>query len=274
MTDNNTPVGFVGLGQMGLPMARRILKSGREVLGWSRSPDEREAFHKAGGTVVETLAEIGRCSTVLSIVFDDDAVRSIVFGPEGLAQTLAEQGRYVAMETISPSLARQVSGELATKGVRHVSAPVFGPPHVAAAAELKFNCSGPFEAYQAIEPLLATMGSSFWFGPEPEQALMVKLMGNNMIFAIIELIYEAFGFLSAGRVKEEDTKQMLIDRLFESPIISGYAKFFCDNPGARPPFDANPIPRKDNMLCLDMAERLGVDLSLVSLVRDKMLSPK
>jgi 3-hydroxyisobutyrate dehydrogenase-like beta-hydroxyacid dehydrogenase len=272
MAADNAPIGFIGLGQMGLPMAKHLLASGKNVHAWSRSAEERDVFNKAGGTVVERLAEIGQCATVFSIVFDDDAVRDIVLGRDGLASTLKQGATHVAMETISPALARDVSDAYGARGVHHLSSPVFGPPHVAAAAELKFNCSGPLVVYQAVEPLLATMGTSYWFGQEPEQALMVKLMGNNMIFTIIELMHEAFEFLGAGGIKESDVKEMLIERLFQSPIITGYAQFFVANPGAKPPFDANPIPRKDNKLCLEMAEKMGIDLSLVSLVREKMLS--
>ena len=270
MIVGNNTVGFVGLGQMGLPMAKHIIASGRTVIGWSRSAEERAAFAEAGGTVVETLAEVGVCPIVLSIVFDDDAVREVVLGPGGLATTLSRGAVHVAMETISPALAREVRDALAKRGVLHLSSPVFGPPHVAEAAELKFNCSGTREAFDAAEPILDTMGGTFWFGPEPEQALLVKLMGNNMIFTIIELMYEAFTFLAAGGVKEADVKRMLIDRLFQSPIITGYANYFSANPGAQPPFDANPIPRKDNSLCLGAAEQMGIDLSLVGLVQEKM----
>lgn len=270
MTANDAPIGFIGLGQMGLPMAKNLLASGKRVVAWSRSSEERAAFQGSGGEVVESLAEIGECSTVFSIVFDDDAVQDIALAPGALAATLAPGSIHIAMETISPKLARAVTDAYAARGVLHLSAPVFGPPHVAAAAGLKFNCSGPAAAYQSVEPLLAAMGSSYWFGPEPEQALMVKLMGNNMIFTIIELLHEAFGFLGAGGIKETDIREMLVERLFQSPIITGYAQFFVDNPGAKPPFDANPIPRKDNRLCLEMAESMGMDLSLVSLVRTRM----
>lgn len=261
-------IGFVGIGNMGLPMAKNILASGRRVVAWSRSADECAAFAAAGGEVVESLADIHHLPVVLSIVFDDGAVRDIVFGPGGLLHGLDSHAIHVNMETISPALARQVTQAYAAKGIRHLTSPVFGPPQWAAARELKFNCSGAREVYEQVEPVLAAMGRSHWFGPEPEQGLMVKLMGNNMIFTLMELVHEAFTLLGRCGIKEEEIKHMLIERLFQSPIMTRHAEYFAQNPGKPPPFSSNAIPRKDNALCMELATSLGVELPLVNIVSE------
>ena len=264
------PVGFVGLGQMGLPMANNLLRAGHRVIAWSREAKERDAFVALGGAVVDRIADLEACPLVMSIVFDDAAVRAITLDEGGLLQTLQAGAIHVAMETISPTLAREVSGAYTERGIRHLTAPVFGPPHVAQAADLKFNCSGPKAVYDAVEPILTQLGKPFLFGERPEQGLMVKIMGNNMIFTIIELMHECFTLLSAAGLEADSIRSMLIDRLFQSPIMNGYAQFFVDNPGALPPFNANPIPRKDNGLCIELARELNIAVPLIEVVKARM----
>jgi 3-hydroxyisobutyrate dehydrogenase-like beta-hydroxyacid dehydrogenase len=263
-------IGFIGLGQMGLPIAKHILASGRQVIAWSPNPDERASFARAGGGIVDSLDQVAGSPLVLSMVYDDTAVRSIALAEEGLINLLQPGATHITMETISPTLSREVSDAYAARGLSHLAAPVFGTPGDAAAAALKINCSGPEAIYQSVAPVLATFGTPYWFGPDPQTALMVKIMGNNMIFTIVELLHEAFTFLERGGVDRQTTKEMVIDRLFESPLITDYAKMFVDHPGVMPGFSLSPIPRKDNDLCLDMAEQLGVELALVRLVREKM----
>ena len=263
-------LGFIGLGKMGLPIARHALASGRKVVGWSPDADERAALAQAGGVAAEGIAEVAGQPLVISMVYDDAAVREIALAGNGLIALLPPGATHVAMETISPALSRELSEAYAAHGLHHLAAPVFGTPGDAAAAALKINCSGPEEVYRSVAPVLAGFGEPCWFGPDPETALMVKIMGNNMIFTVVELLHEAFTFLERGGIDRATAKEMVVDRLFESPLIADYAKMFVDYPGVMPGFGLSPIPRKDNGLCLDMAARLGVDLALVRLVREKM----
>src|SRR5690606_6782467 len=134
--------------------------------------------------VADQPKAVAAANTVITVVFDDEATRQVVFGPSGFMEASAPGSTHIAMETISPALSRALSEEHQRRGQHYLAAPVFGRPEVAAAGKLAINCSGSHEVYRAVAPLLSTMGTARWLGPAPEQAMMIKLMGNNMIFAV------------------------------------------------------------------------------------------
>lgn len=165
---------------------------------------------------------------------------------------------HVAMETISPRLAGELSKAHAGRGQRFLAAPVFGRPEAAAKGELAIMCSGPAEVFHAVNAILSAAGATRWIGPEPEQAMLVKLIGNHMILTIGELLAEVFGFLRAGGVDAQNAKSALMDELMPR-VLAGYAKRLADElDAARPAGTA--IGRKDNKLVVDAARDLGVDL--------------
>ena len=262
-----SPVALVGLGAMGSAMASHILASGRPVLGWARDAEAREKFATMGGTVVANLADLAAAPVVVSMVFDDAAVRDVALGPNGFVEALKPGAIHVVMATISPALSRALHDAHSARGQRYLAAPVFGVPEAAAIAGLSITCSGPIDAYQAVEPILATMGKSRWIGSEPEQAMMLKLMGNNVIFAAAAMVREMFELLRAGGIKDIDAKELIIDKFFPSPIYAGYVKRYQDQPLFG---EAPPIVRKDNRLCLEAAEALGINLPLVRCMYEQM----
>ena len=102
-------VGIVGLGDIGDAVAKHVLASGRPTIGWARRPQTLETFATRGGHIAGSLADLGTAEVVISVVFDDDAVREVALGPGGLVGSLAPGAVHVAMETISPRLARELS---------------------------------------------------------------------------------------------------------------------------------------------------------------------
>jgi 3-hydroxyisobutyrate dehydrogenase-like beta-hydroxyacid dehydrogenase len=262
-----SPIGFVGLGKMGSVMAANILRSGRPVIGWDRRPEALAPLAKAGGTAAASLSDFASAPVVFSIVYDDDATRDITFGQTGLLNALKPGAIHVAMASISPSLSRVLSDAHSAKGQHYLAAPVFGRPEAAAAAALMINCSGSHDAYQAVEPILATMGSARWLGTEPEKALLLKIMGNNMIFAAVESVREMFRFLRAGGIKDADAKEILIDKLLGGPIFMSYAQRYLEDPEST---NLNAMVGKDNRLCLEAAAAMNVDMPLVRFLHDEI----
>ena len=154
-----------------------------------------------GGRAAASLAELGRASVVISVVFDDAATREVALGPNGLVAAMTPGAVHVATETISPALSRELAQAHAARGQLYLSAPVFGRPEAAARGELAIMCSGAEDVYRRVAPLLARAGTTRWVGPEPEQAMLVKLIGNHVILTMGELLGETFGFLRAGGLR-------------------------------------------------------------------------
>lgn len=264
-------VGIIGTGTIGAIIARHILAAGRPVLVWDRRPEALATLAEAGARAAKSLAQMGTAPIVFSIVFDDEATEEVALGPGGLLETLAPGGLHVAMATISPGLSRKLHERHAAKGQRYLAASMFGRPEAAEAARILFNCSGLAEAYELAVPVLNLLGSPRWIGPEPEQAMLVKLIGNNMIYAAVESLREMFDFLSAGGIGMREAKEAIVDRLFPGLIYQGYADRLIDDPVR--PKEVHPIREKDSRVCLEVAQAMGVDLPLIRFLREMSAGP-
>lgn len=253
---------------MGGAIARHVLAAGYRVIGWDRSDVAVAEFVQSGGIAAKSLAEVGRADLIISIVFDDEGTREVALGPGGLVETMAVGATHIVMASISPTMARTVADAHAARGQNCLSASVFGRPEAAAAAQLLINCSGPAAAFDLASPIFQLLGRVQFVGPEPEQAMLLKTLGNSMIYVAIELLREMFPFLKAGGISERDAERFLIDTLFPGQIFSGYARRYIDNPDSTKMAD-NAL--KDRRNCLDAAAKLGVELPLIQFLSDRNL---
>lgn len=272
MNHADETIGIVGLGKIGGAVAKHILASGRSVVGWARRPEALADFVAQGGIAAPSPADLGKADVVISLVFDDAATRDVVLGPTGFIDAMPTGGIHIAMETISPALSRALHAAHAERGQKFLAASVFGRPDAAAKGELAIMCSGDEDTFRAVAPILATAGTPRWIGPEPEQAMLVKLIGNHMILTMAELLHETFAFLRAGGVGGAQTKAALLDRLMPG-IFAGYAQRMVDQPdGPRP--GGSAIGRKDNALVLDAAQGLAIELPLARFLRSDVIGPE
>lgn len=259
-------VGIIGVGTIGRIMAKHILASGRELIVWDRRPEAIEHVVKAGARPASKLADLRAASTVLSIVFDDKDIENIAFSPGGLVDSLAPGSLHLVFSTISPQLSRHLHDRHAAKGQRYLAASMFGRPEAAALAQTLFTCSGSADAYQDAAPILSVLGTPKWIGSEPEHAMLVKIMGNNMIHAAVETLCEMFEFLAAGGIGMQEAKESIVDRLFPGLIYQGYAERLLAH-GVQPRA-FHPMREKDSRLCMNAARALHVELPLFKFLRE------
>ena len=265
-----TTIGFVGLGAMGLALCQHLLASDRRVVGWDMRSEAVEALRGLGGVGAATLAEAAAAPIVISMVFDDAATLDVTFQDGGIAQSLAPGALHVVMATISPGLSRQLHDEHAARGQRYLAASVFGRPEAAQAGELIINCSGARTDYDEAVPAFRCFGVPTLVGDQPEQAMLLKVMGNNMIYAAAEMLREMFDLLRAGGIEPSVAKASLVDNLFPGFIYDGYARRIMEQPVRQ---KLNPIAGKDNMLCLEAGEQFGVSLPMVRFLREEIIGP-
>ena len=263
-TGRDLSIGIVGLGAIGSAVARHLLATGRRVTVWARRPTALSDLTARGAIVARSLSEIGEADIIISVVFDDDATREVVLGPAGFIHAMRPGSIHVAMETTSPILSRELGDSHAARGQHYLAAPVFGRPEAAEAGELGIMCSGGRDVYDIMAPVLSVAGTPRWVGPQAEQAMLVKLIGNHMILTMGELLGETFAFLSAGGISGAETKAALLDGLMPT-VLAGYAQRMADRPDVPRPA-GSPIGRKDNALVLDAAKHMGIDLPLARLI--------
>jgi len=178
MTDT---VGFIGLGNMGGPMALNLVKAGFELVVHDINP-ARVAPLVAAGATVEASAEAvaAKCHRTICMVETTDQAESVILGEKGIIQSAKQGDIVLCMSTIDPLAARRFAECLGAKGVAMLDAPVSGGTHGAAAATLSVIVGGPAETFAASEDLFRAMGKNVFHVGGLGHGLAMKLI-NNML---------------------------------------------------------------------------------------------
>ena len=202
MTDKNTPVvAFVGLGSMGLGMAKNLLKHGHKVIGVDPSAAAREAFATAGGTTAATPAEAAKeADVVIVAVVNAQQVEAVLYGEGGAVGALREGGLVMQCATCPAAFVRKLDERLAASGHALLDAPMSGGRARAESGELTFMSSGSAGAYAAAESILsATSAKVFRLGDKAGIGSLVKTVNQLLagVHADTRAVYEVIS-ASAG----------------------------------------------------------------------------
>ncbi|HEV2697801.1 MAG TPA: NAD(P)-dependent oxidoreductase [Terriglobales bacterium] len=265
-------VGFIGLGNMGSGMAGSLLKAGHEVAVYNRTPDKAKPLVEKGARKAASVADACKCYVVITMLADDSAVESVVFGDAGIFANLSKGGIHASASTISVALADKLAAEHAKRGQRFVSAPVFGRPEAAATAKLFIVVAGAHDSVDPCMPLFEAMGQkTFRFGEKPSSANLVKISGNFLIASTIETIAEAMTLVAKGGLDRHQYLEFLTSTLFNAPIYKTYGTLIAEKK-FKPAGFAAPLGLKDVRLALAAGEALRVPLPLANVVRDRFLT--
>lgn len=189
-------VGFIGLGLMGLPMARNILKAGFPLSVYNRTKDKAKELEKEGVTVVDSPATLGAtCDVVISIVTGPEDVRHVHLGPDGVAKHPKAGLIVVDMSTIGPTAAKGIAKELEARGVRFIDAPVTGSTPKATSAELTIFIGGDQPTVEKILPVLRALGTTLEHIGPVGMGQAVKMVNNY--FVGVEAVALAEGMMLA-----------------------------------------------------------------------------
>ena len=154
-------IGFIGLGIMGAPMVRNLLRAGHELVAWNRSPARLDAAVADGAERGASPADVAKRSDVtIACVTASADVEEVVLGPGGALEGLREGSVLVDMSTISPAVTRALAARLAERGVQTLDAPVSGGEQGAVGGTLSIMVGGPAEALERVRPLFEALGST------------------------------------------------------------------------------------------------------------------
>jgi 3-hydroxyisobutyrate dehydrogenase-like beta-hydroxyacid dehydrogenase len=265
-------VGFIGLGQMGTGMAASLLRAGHEVTIYNRTASKAQGLVEQGARIAPEVADACRGDAVVTMLADDGAVESVVFGEKGVIGSLGKGAIHVSMSSISVALAEGLTVAHANAGLRFVAAPVFGRPEAAAAAKLFIVAAGAPDAVDACLPLFAAMGQkTFPIGDQPKAANLVKLSGNFLIATVIEGLGEAMALVGKAGVDRRQYLDILTSTLFTAPVYSTYGGLIVEQRFEPPGFAAS-LGHKDIRLTLAAAETLRVPMPFAAVLHDRFLT--
>jgi 3-hydroxyisobutyrate dehydrogenase-like beta-hydroxyacid dehydrogenase len=269
-------IGFIGLGHMGTAMAANLASAGRPVIAYVRRADQVARLEELGLRPTTDIGDLLDCEVVISMLPDDDAVREVVFGGrgddfDGLAAGLMCGAIHLSMSTISTAAASLLAAEHARHGQGYVAAPVFGNPDAAKARQLFIVAAGAPADVVRCQPIFDSLGQrTFVVGKDPQEANLIKLLGNMMSATALEMLGEAIAVVR----KRGLDPQPFID-IMTSTMFGGRAhKIYGDKMvrQAYAPGFTLPLVLKDVRLALAEAEKAGAPMPSVGVVRDRLIT--
>jgi 3-hydroxyisobutyrate dehydrogenase len=204
MTDH---IGFIGLGIMGRPMARNLLRAGYPLTVWNRSQPGIEELVRDGASPGSSSEDVARQSDVIiTMVTDSPDVEKVALGPKGIIEGGRPGLIHIDMSTISPAVTRRIASRLAEKGLEMLDAPVSGGDTGAQAGTLSIMVGGKEETFQRCRPIFEVLGRTIVHCGPNGAGQTVKLC-NQIVVALNNLaMCEALLFATKAGV---DTRRML-----------------------------------------------------------------
>ena len=229
-------IGFIGLGNMGLPMARNLLKAGHVVRGYDLSAEARAALTEAGGTAADNPAEaVDGAEAVVTALPAARHVKQVYCGQGGILDAAAKGTIFIDCSTIDTESARDVIAEAEERGQRMVDSPMSGGIGGATAGTLTFMVGGSDQAFAAATPVLQAMGKNIFHAGGPGAGSAAKIC-NNMMLAI-QMISVAEGFALAERLGLD--AQKLYDISSTATARCWSLNDYCPVPGPVPAAPSN-----------------------------------
>ncbi|MFE3799108.1 NAD(P)-dependent oxidoreductase [Nocardia tengchongensis] len=262
-------IGFIGLGNMGAPMAQRLVDWPGGLVVCDMRADALQPFTDAGATAAATAADLAeRCRVISVVVLDDEQVRTVVTGPDGLLRT-AKPGTVIAVHsTISDRTAVELGAECAAHGVEFVDAPISGGAPAALKGALAVMVGGSAAAFEAVREPFGRFGSLVIHAGEVGSGTRMKLARNLLHFVAFTAASEAQRLAEAagldisalGKVVRHSDSHTggpgaIMLRKTTAPVEAD--DFWFPILG-----HVRDLGEKDLSLALDLAGRLDLDLPL------------
>jgi 3-hydroxyisobutyrate dehydrogenase len=256
---------FCGLGNMGTPMATRLIEAGQDVTVWNRTVERTAGLSARGATVAPTPSEAAvDADVVITMLADDRAVESVLFGPDGIAERMRPGAVLVDMSTVGPETARSIASRM-PEGVGVLEAPVKGGPARAAEGRLRILVGGARETFEHVLPLLSVMGEPRHVGPTGSAAA-AKVLNNYAVIVLVSVMGEALVLAGALGMDEAFALEVLQGTPLEATVRHQWPRAT----GAAPASFKMRLAAKDLNLALDAARSAGLDLAIAEEARRRI----
>ena len=260
-------LGFLGLGIMGYPMARNLLRAGHEVALWSHNSEKaKELAASERGRFCGTPKEVAKHAECMFLCVGDTAMaEQVILGSDGIIEGAAAGAIVADASTISPSGSRRIGATLSKKGVHYVDVPCTGSTPGANAGTLTFMVGGDPDVVEKIRPWMEPMGKRIFYCGGPGLGLQAKLSQNLILSNILQAFNEGMILATKGGVEPKLMLEILTNSAAKSGLIDFKAPYVFKRDFS-PQFSVKWM-NKDIGLMLESGHELNVPLPLTSLTR-------
>ncbi|OMF23228.1 3-hydroxyisobutyrate dehydrogenase [Paenibacillus sp. FSL H8-0548] len=265
-------VGFIGLGNMGLPMAKNLIKAGFEVYGVNRSQAAEEKLEEAGGRRGPAIAELAaKMDIILTCLPMPADVEKVYLGEEGLIENGRSGLVLVDCSTVNPELNRKLYEAAAKRGLAFLDAPVSGGTTGAAAGTLSIMVGGKSETFKQALPVFEALGKQIDHVGGSGSGSVVKLINQLMVGIHTQAVSEGLALGRKSDVDEEQLVRILTSSFAGSRMLERHYGNHIVKNDYKPGF-AIKLLGKDLDLAVEMAEQSGVGLAVGTRVRSLLRS--
>lgn len=217
-------VGWIGLGNMGTPMAKNLLKAGYRVTVYNRTKVKEQELLDAGASSAGSAEALWQgCDIVFTMVSDEAAVKAVYEGPEGLLSSAASGKLAVDMSTVSPATSRYLAEQCGKKGLQFLDAPVSGSVKPAQEGTLVIMVGGAEGAYQTAKPLLAHLGKVALHLGSNGAGTSAKLAINYLLGLHVQGLAETVLFARQLGIQTQDMLTIINEGALANAITKGKA---------------------------------------------------
>jgi 2-hydroxy-3-oxopropionate reductase len=264
------PVGFIGLGVMGRPMARNLLAAGHELVVHSRSSAPVDELVSEGASAADSPREVAEATDVIILMLpDDQAVTTVVEGEGGVFEGATAGHLVVDMSTVSPGLSRRLATKASESGISMLDAPVSGGDVGAREGTLSIMVGGAADDFARAQPLFEVLGRTIIHVGGNGTGQVVKACNQVVVALTIEAVAEALVLGSRSGVAPETIVRVLSGGLAASRVLEVRGPNMLEHR-----FDPGfviDLHHKDLGIALSTARDHGVSLPVTALV-DQMLA--
>jgi 3-hydroxyisobutyrate dehydrogenase-like beta-hydroxyacid dehydrogenase len=260
-------VGFIGLGLIGKPMARNLLKAEFALTVWNRTREKARELVEQGATMAGSPRELAEKSeVVITCVSDPPALEEVLWGPKGALEGLKKSSVLVDSSTVSPALARRIAAACAERMAEFLDAPITGGTWGAEKGELVFMVGGRKEVLEKVQPVLAAMGKKFFHLGGHGAGQTIKLAMNLILALEVDALAEAVALVQGAGLEGERLIEVLQASMARAAVLDVKAPMILE--GNYTPSFPLRLMHKDLGLALELANQLGVSLPATAAARE------
>ena len=258
-------IGLVGLGDMGIGMAKNLLKNGFELTGYDLREERLKMLSRLGGKPAASSQEVAESSeAVFVMVLNGDQVKNVIFGEQGLLEGMRSNSTIIVSATIKPSEVREIEKPVTEAGVNLIDTPVSGGKSGADDGTLTMMAAAKKEVFDNCKPLLEAVGQNiFHVGEEIGMGQTVKASLQALIGASFTAIFESLVLGVKAGVKAETLYEVFSSSGVGSPLFRNAAKLIMERKFKGTGSQITTM-YKDISISMDMAKENGVAMFTAS----------
>ena len=263
----NKTLGFIGLGIMGKPMAKNLIKAGYKLVVLDINPDPIQELVSMGAAVADSPAAVAKVTTrIITMLPDGPDVEKVVLGKNGIIENATSETALIDMSSISPTVTKRIAEALKKKGARALDAPVSGGEPGAIAGQLAIMVGGPEDLFNEMKPVFQVVGKSAVLVGDTGAGQTTKLINQILVGIHIEAMGEAFLLATKAGVDQMKVFDAIKGGLAGSNVLNAKVPLVLTR-NFKPGFKIR-LHQKDLRNALEAAGALGLSLPVTEKVQE------